>query len=276
MADTIQIAGKAVKKSTAGIAVAGAGIFGILYYRYYKNQKASADATAQANAAAQTGTGVGSSDQIDTATGFPYGSEQDAAALSAQGAYQGAYGSTFATGSPFGFTTGIPPGGTAAGQSFTNNAQWSQAAEDYLVNNTGANANTVGNALGKYITGQVVDTETQQPIIEQAIAFENYPPQAGGDGYPPSIRTAPPVTTTPPPTGTAPPPAGAPTVTVPKVVGLRAATVAIPKLKALGLNANTNPPINPVHEYSVESQTPIWGTKVARGSTVDLHLATIA
>ena len=203
MADTMQIAGKPVKKQTVAIAAGAVVILGIGVYRYRKQAAADA-ATAADNAAAQA-PGTGTDSAIDPATGFPYGSIEDASALTSQSGYitpfgAGGQGTTYLTGGPY-------PGGGQTPGGFTSNAQWSQAAEDYLVNTASGDANTVGNALGKYITGQVV-TAAQSDIVNQAIAFEGYPPVAGANGYPPSIRTAAPVPTpnpnpTPTPTGTA-------------------------------------------------------------------------
>jgi hypothetical protein len=89
------------------------------------------------------------------------------------------------------------PGGSTGSTGFTSNPQWAQAAEDYLVQNTGANAAVTGNALGKYIVGSPVN-DSDHSIINQAIAFEGIPPVPGADGFPPGIRTAPPEGTPPP------------------------------------------------------------------------------
>jgi Fibronectin type III domain len=84
---------------------------------------------------------------------------------------------------------------------FTSNAEWSQAALQYFTtNDPGVDTGTISAALGAYITGQPV-TADQQQLIEQAIAFEGYPPVGGTNGYPPSIKTA---SAGPPPTGSKP------------------------------------------------------------------------
>jgi hypothetical protein len=187
-----------VKKKTA--AIVGAGgilIIGIVWYR-----------TKQQNAAAAT-TATDQSGNIDPATGLPTGSPEDLAALQAQN--QGQFdSSSFTGGQVTGYTSsGQPvysPGAGAFGSvppntgpgTFTSNGQWSQYAEQYLVDNAGGDAATVGNALGKYITGQPV-TPDQTQIIDSAIAFAGYPPIAGPAGNPPGINTInPPV----PPGGT--------------------------------------------------------------------------
>lgn len=191
MADTIELAGKPVKKQTVMIAAAAAAVLGIGIYRYRKQQAADA-ATQSATDAA--GTGTGTADQIDPATGFPYGSVEDASALTSQAGYNSPIGGLGTSGVSYSYAPG-----TGYPQGFTSNAQWSQAVEDYLVNTTGADANTVGNALGKYITGQEL-TADQQAVVNQGIAFQGYPPVAGPDGYPPHIRTGPAPTPTPTPT----------------------------------------------------------------------------
>jgi hypothetical protein len=156
--------GQMDKRLVIGGVAAAAGL-GV--YAYRKNQQAAASTPAPS--------------QIDPATGEPYGSAQDAAALQAQSDF-------------------ISPGGGGGGgsgastlpqtsQGFTSNSQWSQAAQDYLVANTGGDAGVIGAALGVYIGGQPA-TAAQKTIIEQAIAFQGLPPVAGLAGFPPSIRDA--------------------------------------------------------------------------------------
>jgi hypothetical protein len=197
VADTITIAGKPVKKATLGIGIAGAAVLGIGVYRYRKQQAAAAAAQAATDATTAAGTGAGASDQLDPATGFPYGSVEDASALTAQAGYN----YPVSAGSGGGFPGGGGGGGTIA-TGFTSNPQWAQAAEDYLVQNTGANPQVVGNALGKYIVGSPV-ADADHSVINQAIAFEGIPPVPGADGFPPGIRTAP-AQGTPPPVTRAP------------------------------------------------------------------------
>lgn len=125
--------------------------------------------------------------EINPATGYPYGSPEDAAALQAQQDY------TFpATGGGTG-GGGYPPGGTG----FTNNAQWTQAVIEYMITNgLVEDGSVLSAALGAYITGRPV-TDAQRSLIEQAIAAQGFPPLAGPNGYPPSINTAPTPTPTP-------------------------------------------------------------------------------
>ncbi len=190
MADTIKVFGHQVKKPVAAGLGVGAVLVAVIVYKWRKSQALGGSASSAASTPAAADTAAASSagdgttgnpndpNSIDPATGETYGQEESA---------NGGFGSGF---SPFDF--GFPTGGgggqpTAGG--FTSNGEWSQAAEAYITGN-GGNAETVGNALGKYITGQKV-TADQQSLIEQAIAFEGYPPVNGPDNFPPSIRLEP-------------------------------------------------------------------------------------
>jgi hypothetical protein len=147
---------------------------------------------------------------INPATGFPYGSAEDAYALAGQGfQYSGGIISEGGSGG------GGGSGGAPTGGAFVTNGQWSQAAEDYLVNTVGLEPNVVGNALGKYITGGALNPD-QTTIVEQAIAFTGYPPVNGPTGYPPSYRTS-----AEQPPATPPPSAAKPGASLPAPTGLR-------------------------------------------------------
>jgi LysM repeat protein len=172
MADTINTPFGAVKKETAYV-IGGALVLvlGVVWYRSRSAAKAASIAASGAN----TG--------IDPATGFAYGSAEDAAALANQGSFINP-------------TVPFAPGGGGGGgssipQGFVSNAQWAQSTEQYLIDNGVVHDSTLlGNAIGKYLTGQPV-TSDMQSLIQQAIAFGGYPPVAGPNGYPPSINTAP-------------------------------------------------------------------------------------
>ena len=169
-------AGPVKKKTLAAVAAVAAVVAVIFWYRSRQAGQAAAASTTAAGA-------------IDPATGLLAGSPEDAAALAQQASYvQPVLGGGAGGGSAVG---GVPQG-------FATDGAWAQAAEDYLVGTTGADPQVVGLALGKYITGQVV-TDSQENVINQAIAFEGYPPVSGHDGYPPSIRKAPPPVPAPPP-----------------------------------------------------------------------------
>jgi hypothetical protein len=171
-----------VSKKTA--VIVGVGLVGLLGIVYYRSKKAKATAGAGAN----TG--------IDPATGYPYGSPEDAAALEAQAAYV----------TPTG-VGGSGGGGGSGGTGFATNGQWAQAAEQFMqADGLVEDPAALAAALGKYITGQPV-SDVDMSLIDQAIAFQGYPPVAGPSGYPPSINRAPvtpPTDTTPPPTNTPP------------------------------------------------------------------------
>jgi hypothetical protein len=143
---------------------AGGLIVALGVYGYYRSKQASASATT-------------TQAEIDPATGFPYGSPEDAAALSAQESF-------VSPNTPID-TSSAGPVSPVGG--FTNNADWARAAQDYIVSSADGDPATVGAALGAYIAGREVN-DAQETIINQGIAFENYPPVAGLNGYPPSIH----------------------------------------------------------------------------------------
>lgn len=154
-------------------------VLGIAWYRHSRNASAAA-----ASPATQPDPNA-----IDPATGLTYGEE--AAGIQA--------GDLAGGGTGYGDTSGIV-GYSANGQpvyadqvgygptpNFVNNAAWSQAAQQYLVASTGADAGTVAAALGTYLAGQPL-TQAQASVVQQAIAFFGQPPQAGSNGYPPSLN----------------------------------------------------------------------------------------
>ena len=196
MADTVKIFGSNLPKP---VVYGGAGLIvvGSIYY-YRKNKTASA----QAAAVTQAGT-----NSIDPATGYPYGSPEDAAALQTQNNYVSPTGYGYS-----GYAGGSGSGSFGTGQpgNFLSNAEWAQYVENYEVNNLGADAPTVGNAIGKYLTGQPLDVNSMVPIVQSAIAIGGYPPVNGPNGNPPSYTTT--GGATPPPNP--PPPSGGGTVTL--------------------------------------------------------------
>lgn len=179
MPDTIKLFGSNVPKPVVIGGGAAILIGGVFYYRQNK-QKAADQASIDAAGASA----------IDPATGYPYGSPEDATALTAQGNYQspdiGGYGFTGYAGS-----SGASAFGSGAPGTFTNNAEWAQFVEAYEINNMGADAPTVGNAIGKYITGQPLINDNMVSIIQSAVAIGGYPPVSGPNGHPPGYITAP-------------------------------------------------------------------------------------
>jgi hypothetical protein len=244
MADTLNLPGLGpVKKTWAiGGAAVVAGILAVAYYRH----RANAGTAAAAAAAAQPDPNA-----IDPATGLTYGEE--AAGIQA--------GDLAGAGTPYGDTSGIvgydaqgnpiyaDQVGYGPSPSFTSNGAWSQAAQQYLVSATGADAGTVAAALGAYINGQTLSS-AQASVVQQAIAFFGQPPDQGSDGYPPALRLA------------GPPGAN---VAVPGVVG-QAASSADAKIKAAGLVPIADPGQKPTDK--VTSTTPKAGTHVQHGSQV--------
>lgn len=159
MADTITLPGLGPTKRTTVYLLGGILVLvaGVAWYRSKKQPAASAppsSSDSSSSAADQTGAG-------------PF-----------DGTGSGASGPNWPT-SP------VQP------QGFTSNAQWAQAVEDYLVNtvHNGSNADVIGAALGKYLTGQPLSSD-QVVIVEQAIAFGGYPPVNGPAGHPPAYFTA--------------------------------------------------------------------------------------
>lgn len=171
MAGTIEIAGHRINKTAALGGGAVVIVAAIVYYRKHAASSASSASSAAPSTTDTTG--------IDPATGFPYGSPEDQAALASMGS-----GFGYPGGGPGGGTGGPLPTGTGG---FTTNSQWAQAAESYM----GSNGNdAIAAALGKYLTGQPV-TGDQAQIIEEAIAAEGNPPVNGPNGMPPSFKTIP-------------------------------------------------------------------------------------
>lgn len=266
MADgTVDIAGKKIKKNTA---VAGAAVIllviGIAVYRT-KKARASPPAAAAAGSYPPDGTTGNPADlySTDPATGQTYGDEQ---AMGGTGGYSaGTDAQGYPLGSPadLAWQNSLGTGGfinypvtavTAPGQTFTTNGQWAQYVEQYMTQTLGANPETIGNALGKYITGQPV-TAAQQSLIEQAIAFAGSPPVAGPNGMPPSINLA------------APKPPTATKIKVPSVTGKKYPAAAA-ELQAHHLRARRHPGEKAVN--TVISQDPAAGAEVTEGTTVTL------
>jgi hypothetical protein len=165
-------------KMAIGATVLGVGLGGLFLY---EKHKAAAGSTAPSGAFGY-GYGYG---------GYGYGnppfgvtSSPDLYGYGAYGYGYYGYGGEFAGLGGYGSPT--PP--ISAPVVATTNAGWASAAEAYLTSQTGADPATVAAALGKYITGQTVSAN-QQSIIDQAIAFEGYPPTAGANNYPPNIHT---------------------------------------------------------------------------------------
>lgn len=181
MPGELNVGGLKMKKSTALIAGAGIAGLGAIYLVRQRNaQRTATAAAASQNAGANTG--------IDPATGYPYGSTEDAAALANQNNYIQPYSTAGIFGGGGGTNIPIPATADQPG-SFTSNAQWSQYVESYLESNEGADPTTVGNAIGKYITGQPLTPDMIQ-VVQNAIAIGGQPPVSGPNGNPPGFITS--------------------------------------------------------------------------------------
>jgi hypothetical protein len=117
--------------------------------------------------------------------------------------------------------------------------------EAYEVNNLGADAPTVGNAIGKYLTGQSL-TADQVGLVQSAIAIAGYPPVSGPNGNPPSYITG---TIAPPPPsgggGTTPPPTPNPKYKTYRTIGGKtlnqiAKQLGVPTSKIASMTAATD------------------------------------
>lgn len=192
----MKIGGKPVKKTTLYIAGA-AGVLVVAYAVWHKRS-----AAASTTAGTVTDPAGNTCSAVDPNSGYCPGTAGDTAYYQQSSAGLSG-GSSVAGGGGFAYPvtpgSGISTPGSVV-PTFTDNASWAQYVEAYMVS-LGGDPNTIGNALGKYITGQQV-TADQQSLIEQAIAYGNKPPVGGADGFPPSIRLAAAGGGNPPPGGT--------------------------------------------------------------------------
>ena len=165
-----------VQKKTALILGGGVAVIGVIVW--YRQRNAAAD------------TPVATDGEINPATGYVYGSPEDAAALAAQAGY------VSPPANPSGGSGSIPPSNLG----YATNGQWVQSVIQYMIDNDLVqDSSQLSSALGKYITGAYC-SDTDVSLVQQAIAVQGFPPLAGPTGYPPSInRNAP---STPPPTTT--------------------------------------------------------------------------
>jgi hypothetical protein len=271
--DEIKLPGLGPVNKKAFIVASLVGV-GVLGYAYYRHRSTSGSAASAASS--------GTSSAIDPQTGYPTGSPQDLAALqSANGStsmYSGYGGTDPLTGLPYGSiadqqalqTAGYPVGGgggstgtttttpTGTTTAATNNATWDAEAISALQNAGYADADisTASAGLGRYLA-KLTLTSAQATLVQIAVGLVGQPPVGG----PFSIRVA--ATTPPPPVDTT-------KVTVPRVIGDRVEN-ANSALYALGLKS-TFGARKPNHPYHVVSQSPVAGTKVAKGSTVHLGI----
>lgn len=143
-------------------------------------------------------------------------------------------------------------------QQASTNAQWSQAAVSALTAQ-GYTGQQVLGALGPYLSGQAVN-QSQEAIIQAAIAVEGYPPIPGASGNPPGINH-----------GTSGGGGGggdSDKVPVPNVIGGSAGDahniIVAAQLKPVSKPRTINDP----SFWKVTQQTPKAGTQVSQHSTV--------
>jgi PASTA domain len=235
-----------IGKHKVAFGIGGAIALGVGIYFVEKNKKSSAAASTAAPAGASqygygygygSGVGLGASGNL-YGYGYGYGSNYGTSGFGGSSGYGYQY--------PYGATT--PPAVTPP----ANNAAWAEAAEGALTND-GYNSTTVAAALGKYLTGGTL-TADQEGIVRAAIAFENYPPVPGANGYPPAMHSS---------TGTGQ--KKTKQATVPKVTGMPYLSAAA-ALKLKGFvprRAEKNVGI-------VTSQNPAAGAKADKGTAVVL------
>lgn len=229
------------KKTALIVGGGGALVIGIGYYRSKK--AAAANAAAATSSAATTDANSGQSG-IDPATGYPYGSAEDAAALASQ---QGISYNPYQPGLG-GYQPGQYP---QTGPPFSSNAAWAQYCEQTM-GSSGSDA--IAAALGHYLTGSPLQSG-EPTIVDQAIAIGGYPPTAGPNGMPPGLNT------------NNPGPGGQ--VAVPNVVGMETGA-GDREITAAGLKFS-HPPLTPAGS-TITALNPAAGTMVATGSTVQVSI----
>lgn len=220
--------------------IAAGGIWWYFQQQNAKKSTAAQGANQQTDPAGNVGT-------IDPATGYVSGSPEDQASLASQ-------------------NSGTGGGGGSAGQQATSGAQtyadnnaWGVAAVNYLVG-LNIDAATANQAIQLYLSSQPLTT-MQQGDVNLAIQALGPPPTLPGP-----VNVNPPPVTTPPGSGGG---GGTqPKVTVPKVTGMTN-TAASAALRAVGLVPGSEWQVTGI----VNSQTPGPGTKVPKGSTVNLGVA---
>jgi hypothetical protein len=156
---------------------------------WYVRRKQGASSSTSAAGAVQTDP-AGNTGTIDPATGYVYGSTQDAAGLAADSS-GGSTGTTSGSG-----------GSTVSGQYSTNQA-WSEAAINFLVG-VGVDPTEANSAITAFIGSQTLTT-AQQGEVNLAIQSIGAPPSPPAPGTAPSPIVTPPtpgtVTASNPPTG---------------------------------------------------------------------------
>lgn len=187
---TGEIAGIPKKYALAGGGLVIA-ILGVVWYRSKKAAQNSSNANVT-DPAGNTCTA------LDPNSGYCPGTPQDLAYQSTNSVLTGENPASSIGGQIIGYDQyGNPIYSSAASNlpntgpgSYTNNAEWTQAAQQYLTQaEPNADPAVIATALGLYITGKAVSA-TQAQIVDQAIAFQGIPPVSGPNGDPPGVITS--------------------------------------------------------------------------------------
>jgi hypothetical protein len=270
--------GKISKKTAVIGGVAVAGIGGVLYWRYRKNQAASAASSTSGSTTGMVTDPAGNQcASVDPDTGYCPGTPEDE-----QTAQQSLYGDDIGEGYGESVGYGAYPGGTGDLYTDPNGVVCTTPGPDgYCPQTTTATPTTAVTTNSQWLTeveatfpsytqaiamvlGGVSVTTAQRNQFLEAVGVYGPPPQ----GYPPIQTTD----TAAQPTGTTGTSAPG-TVSVPNVRNDLVNT-ATAKLTSAGFKYHLNGPTRvKTSEYTINSQTPGPGTKAAKGSTVDLSYA---
>ena len=246
-----------VPKKTAVLVTVGAAGLGVVVYLRARSAAQSAasagstDATATPDTSDTGDSGYYGDSGIDPDTGVPYADESG-------------YGGDM-TGDSGYDAAGYPIGSAAdlawqqeQNTGISTNEQWLEQAISGAVPGS---PDTIQAALSGVLGGLTVTT-AQRNLFLEAVGILGQPPQ----GYPQPIKTS----DTPGQPGTP----ATQEVTVPNVVG-QPQEAAFAILSAAGLHAAGTPVIHG-KVLTVESQSPVAGKKVKRGSTVTLTSKVVA
>jgi hypothetical protein len=156
------MADKILGLSKPQLAIVGVGgaVTIFLVFKHYQNANAANAASTTANTSAD----------IDPATGYPYGSPEDEAALSEQ--QSDLSGLAASDGGTVSEPTGTTTTTTTTGA--TTNAAWAQEAQAALVA-LGYNAESAAGAIGAYLGG-IAETPSQVNMIQIVLAEVGPPP----------------------------------------------------------------------------------------------------
>ena len=257
-----------VPKKTAVLVTIGAAGLGIVVYL-----RARSAAQSAASAGSTDATATSDTSGIDPATGIPYDQESGNSYYDS-GAIDPSTGVPYADESGYGGVGSTDSGYDAAGYPIGSAADlaWQQEQDTGISTNeqwleqaiSGAvpgSPDTIQAALSGVLGGLTVTT-AQRNLFLEAVGILGQPPQ----GYPQPIKTS--------DTSGQPGTPATQEVTVPNVVG-QPQEAAFAILSAAGLHTAGTPVVHG-KVLTVESQSPVAGKKVKRGSTVTLTSKVVA